>query len=174
MTAVGKLIGALMASVYAMFIVALPTASDAPDTVPTTVYKPATSVQIAPAASTPPTPTSTTPLPPAGDCEAYVGIAYAVGWTVDALDTLKLAMWLESGCDPAAVGDGGDSIGLLQIHCPTWGTPTANWPVGWMQHYGWGDCDDLTDPIVNLTVGLAIYEGWTGSTPGWQHWHALP
>ena len=174
MTAVGKLIGALMASVYAMFIVALPTAPDAPDTVPITVYTPATSVHSAPVASNPPTPTSTTPLPPAGDCEAYVGIAYAVGWPVDALDTLKLAMWLESGCDPAAVGDGGDSIGLLQIHCPTWGTPSRNWPVGWMQHYGWGDCDDLTDPIVNLTVGLAIYEGWTGSTPGWHHWHALP
>ena len=174
MTAVGKLIGALMASVYAMFIVALPTAPDAPDTVPTTVYTPATSVQNAPVATNPPTPTITAPLPPAGDCEAYVGIAYAVGWPVDALDTLKLAMQLESGCDPAAVGDDGDSIGLLQIHCPTWGTPSRNWPVGWMQHYGWGDCDDLTNPIVNLTVGLAIYEGWTGSTPGWQHWHALP
>jgi hypothetical protein len=174
MTAVGKLIGALMASVYAMFIVALPTPQKAPETVASTVYQPARTHTVAPAATNPPTPTSTTPLPSAGDCEAYVGIAYAVGWPVDALDTLKLAMRLESGCNPTAVGDRGDSIGLLQIHCPTWATPNRNWPIGWMQHYGWGNCNDLYDPIINLTVGLAIYEGWTGSTPGWHHWHALP
>jgi len=174
MTFIGKALTALMVGIYGMFVVTLPDAPKPDKTVKTTVYQPATSVQKPPVASNPPTPTTTTPLPAAGDCEAYVGIAYAIGWPVDALDTLKLAMRLESGCDPHAVGDFGDSIGLLQIHCPTWGTPSTYWPVGWMQHYGWGDCDDLYDPITNLTVGLAIYEGWTGSTPGWHHWHALP
>ena len=174
MTFAAKAALSVMATVWAWFAIHLPDPTPASTAVKTTVYQPATSAQNAPAASKPPTPTTTTPLPQAGDCEGWVGVAFGIGWPIAALDTLKLAMRLESGCDPVAVGDGGDSIGLLQIHCPTWGTPSRNWPVGWMQHYGWGDCDDLTDPIVNLTVGLAIYEGWTGSTPGWQHWHALP
>lgn len=174
MTFIGKALTALMVGVYGLFVVNLPDAPKPPETVKTTVYAPVTSVRNAPAASKTPTPTTTTPLPAAGNCEAYVAIAYHVGWPADALDTLALAMRLESGCDPQAVGDAGDSIGLLQINCPTWATPNSNWPVGWMQHYGFGDCDDLYDPITNLTVGLAIYEGWAGSTPGWHHWHALP
>jgi len=107
-----------------------------------------------------PTPTTTTPLPQAGNCEAWVGVAYGIGWPIATLDTLKLAMQLESGCDPAAVGDNGASIGLLQIHQPSWCRPNAYWPQGWMQHYGIGDCKDLYDPIINLRVGLMLYEGW--------------
>jgi len=174
MTFIGKALTAVMVAVYGMFVVTLPTAPKQPETVPSTIYSPATTHYSPVQATNPPTPTSTTPWPAAGNCEAYVAIAAHVGWPQTELDTLRLAMRLESGCNPQAVGDAGDSIGLLQIHCPTWGTPNSNWPIGWIQHYGWGDCNDLYDPVVNLTVGLAIWEGWKGSTPGWQHWHALP
>ena len=174
MTLVGKVISAVMAAVYATFIVALPTAPKPAETPKTTVYSPATMHYSPVDASNQPTPATTTPLPAAGDCEGWVGVAYAIGWPVVELDTLKLAMQLESGCNPQAVGDAGDSVGLMQLHCPSWATPNKNWPIGWAQHYGFGDCDDLRDPIVNLTAALAIWKGWKGSTPGWQHWHALP
>lgn len=174
MTFVGKAITAVIIAVYGMFVVNLPKPPEPAKTVKTTVYAPATSVRIAPVASNPDPPATTTPLPAAGNCDAYVAIAAHIGWPPSTLDTLRLAMRLESGCNPQAVGDAGDSIGLLQVHCPSWGTPNSNWPVGWMQHYGFGTCADLYDPIVNLTVGLAIFEGWAGSTPGWHHWHALP
>lgn len=174
MTFIGKALTAAMVAIYGMFVVTLPTAPKAAPTITSTVYNPTTSVTVAPVASKRANPTTTTTWPQAGNCDAYVAIAAHIGWPPAALDTLRLAMELESGCNPQAVGDAGDSIGLLQIHCPTWGTPNSNWPVGWMQHYGWGNCNDLFNPMTNLTVGLAIWEGWKGSTPGWHHWHALP
>ena len=174
MTLAGKMFIGLVAGLWGLFAVTLPEAPKPAETVKTTVYAPATSVQMLQVASNSPTPATTTPLQAAGDCEAWVGVAYGIGWPIAALDTLKLAMQLESGCNPQAVGDDGDSIGLLQINCPTWATPNANWPIGWMQHYGMGDCESLLDPVTNLRVGLMIWEGWEGSTPGWHHWHALP
>jgi hypothetical protein len=174
MTLAGKLITAAIAALWGLFTLALPDVPKQAETVKPAVYSPATSVQIVQDASNPIPPATTTPLPNAGNCEGWVGVAYGIGWPQQALDTLRLAMQLESGCDPHAIGDHGDSIGLLQIHCPTWATPNAAWPTGWMQHYGMGDCQSLLDPITNLRVGLMIWEGWEGSTPGWHHWHALP
>lgn len=174
MTILAKLITGAVLAVYGLFVVAMPDLQPGDPVVPTTRYEATTTHQNAPAATNPPTPTTSAPYPPAGACDAYVAIAYHVGWPEAALPMLREAMRLESACDPYAVGDRGDSIGLLQIHQPTWCTPSSAWPVGWMQHYRLGDCNDLYDPIVNLRVGLAIWEGWQGSTPGWQHWHALP
>ena len=174
MTFIGKALTAVMVAVYGMFVVTLPTAPKQRETVPSTIYSPVTTHYSPVQATNPPTPTSTTPWPAAGNCDAYVAIAAHIGWPQTELDTLRLAMHLESGCNPQAVGDAGESVGLMQLHCPSWATPNKNWPVGWAQHYGFGDCDDLRDPIVNLTAALAIWEGWKGSTPGWQHWHALP
>lgn len=51
----------------------------------------------------------------------------------------------ESNYNPNAVGDGGDSIGLMQIQ-PKWHTPR-------MKKLG---CTDLRDPFQNVTVGVAI------------------
>ena len=174
MTFAAKAALSVMATVWAWFAIHLPDPTPASTAVKTTVYQPATSAHNAPAATKPRTPTTTTPLPQAGDCEGWVGVAYGIGWPIATLDTLKLAMQLESGCDPAAVGDNGASIGLLQIHQPSWCRPNAYWPQGWMQHYGIGDCTDLYDPLVNLRVGLMLFEGWDGASPGWHHWHALP
>ena len=53
----------------------------------------------------------------------------------------------ESGCNPAAVGDNGNSIGLMQIQ-PKWHSERVK-KLG---------CTDLTDPYGNVTVGLDILE----------------
>jgi len=173
-TLIAKLLTGGILAIYGMFVVAMPDLQPGDPLVPTTRYE-ATSTHYSPVQATnPPTPTTTPPLPAAGDCEGWVGVAYGIGWPAAALDTLKEAMRLESGCDPYALGDDGDSVGLLQIHMPSWCTPNGNWPIGWMQHYNLGICGDLWDGPTNLRVGLAIWEGWEGSTPGWQHWHALP
>jgi hypothetical protein len=171
MTALTKMLIAGLVSLYAWVLVdpsqTSPTTQAVPATVPaTTHYSPAV-------ATTTPTPTTTAPLPAAGDCDGWVAIAWHVGWPDVALDTLERAMRLESGCDPAAVGDNGKSVGLLQIHMPSWCTPNRYWPAGWMQTHGLGDCQSLYDPITNLRVGLAMWEGWTGARAGWHHWHAL-
>jgi hypothetical protein len=174
MTLIAKVLTAAVIGVYGLFVVAIPDFQPGDPMVPTTLYEATTTHQNAPAATNPPNRTMTPSYPPAGACDAYVAIAYHVGWPQEALPTLREAMRRESGCNPNAVGDHGNSIGLLQIHQPSWCTPSSAWPIGWMQHYRLGSCSDLYNPIVNLRVGLAIYEGWTGSTPGWQHWHALP
>lgn len=174
MTLIGKVLTGIVVGLYGLFMLAIPTPNPTPSPVAATVYTVTTTHYSPIQATKPPTPTTTAPLPAAGDCEGWVGVAYGIGWPATALDTLKLAMQLESGCNPQAVGDHGDSVGILQLHCPTWATPNHNWPIGWTQHYGFGDCNALRDPITNLRAGLAIWEGWKGSTPGWQHWHALP
>lgn len=51
----------------------------------------------------------------------------------------------ESNYNPKAVGDGGDSIGLMQIQ-PKWHSKR-------MEKLG---CTDLRDPFQNVTVGVAI------------------
>lgn len=51
----------------------------------------------------------------------------------------------ESNYDPHAVGDGGDSIGLMQIQ-PRWHSER-------MEQLG---CTDLYDPYQNVTVGISI------------------
>ena len=172
MTALTKMMLAAFAGLYA-WVVAMPPSQlgPTPQAVPATT--PATAHYSPADATTSPTPTTTAPLPAAGDCEGWVGVAYGIGWPADELDTLKRAMQLESSCDPYALGDDGNSVGLMQIHMPSWCVPNGNWPIGWMQHYDLGICGDLWHGPTNLRVALAIWEGWAGSTPGWHHWHAL-
>lgn len=174
MTALTKLMLAAFAGLYGLFVATMPDLPPTASVVQTTVYKPTSTHYSAVQTTNPPTRITTPPLPAAGDCEGWVGVAYGVGWPAAALDTLKLAMQLESGCDPYALGDGGDSVGLMQIHMPSWCVPNRNWPIGWIQHYNLGICGDLWNGPTNLRVALAIWEGWEGSTPGWHHWHALP
>lgn len=165
-----KIVWASLIGLYGLFAVNVP---NAPKQAQTPSYTAATRVTVPQVASKPIPLPSSTPQIAAGDCDSFIGLAYGIGWPSAALDTLQLAMRLESNCDPHAVGDNGNSIGLMQIHMPTWCVPNDNWPVGWMQHYNLGICGDLWNPTTNLLVALAIWEGWTGSTPGWQHWHAL-
>ena len=54
-------------------------------------------------------------------------------------------IWRESSYNPSAIGDGGDSIGLMQIQ--------PKWCYQLMDELG---CQDLLDPYQNVTVGIEI------------------
>jgi hypothetical protein len=116
-----------------------------------------------------PTPTSLTPTP--RTCSEWAAYGQRFGWPDTELATLTVIMGRESGCQPQAVGDSGASIGLLQIHCPTWVQPSSNWPTGWAAHHGFNvTCDDLKHPDTNLALGFLIWAGVEGSGGGWWNW----
>ena len=54
-------------------------------------------------------------------------------------------IWKESRFNPNSVGDGGDSLGLMQIQ--------PKWHSGWMKLL---NCPDLLDPYQNVYVGVHI------------------
>ena len=54
-------------------------------------------------------------------------------------------IWRESSYNPSAIGDGGDSLGLMQIQ--------PKWNYQLMDELG---CQDLLDPYQNVTVGIAV------------------
>lgn len=57
-------------------------------------------------------------------------------------------IWRESCFDPNAVGDNGNSLGLMQVQ--------PRWCAEWMEQWG---CTDLMDPYQNVTIGIAILAG---------------
>lgn len=54
----------------------------------------------------------------------------------------------ESSFNPSAIGDNGDSLGLMQVQ--------PKWCMEWMEEWG---CTDLLDPFQNVTIGIAILAG---------------
>ena len=69
------------------------------------------------------------------ECERY-GIETALVLAV---------IWQESQYDASAVGDGGNSVGLMQIQ--------ERWHEDRMERLG---CTDLQDPYQNITVGVDL------------------
>ena len=123
------------------------------------------------AAPNTPTTATATPTPVDGSCASYVGVGLGLGWPASEAPQLAEIMRLESTCMTGAVGDGGNSIGLLQIHCPTWVAPSRYWPTGWTAAYGMPlTCEQLHNPRINLAVGLMIWRGLPGSGGGWHNW----
>lgn len=60
-----------------------------------------------------------------------------------------LAMcYRESSFNPSAIGDNGDSLGLMQVQ--------PRWCMEWMEEWG---CTDLLDPFQNVIIGIAILDG---------------
>lgn len=116
-----------------------------------------------------PTPAPITP----GDCQAFVGLAWTLGWPQEELDTLERIMRKESGCQPDAIGDKalGGSYGLMQVHIPTWCLPSKYWPAGWLAVHGSvspDNCIALLDPATNLAAALLIQR--EGGWPQWSTW----
>lgn len=141
-----------------------------PGAAPTATMVPANTVYRPLDASKPATPT-TVPQPPVGACSAWAGYALGFGWPGIEAPQLARIMYLESRCNPAAIGDNGNSYGLLQIHCPTWVAPSRHWPTGWAAANGYPiTCNDLLDPVTNLAIGFLIWAGVEGSSGGWGNW----
>lgn len=166
---------AIVGSIFvgAAFVVSLwisPLPNPDTDAAPTPTMVPANTVYKPIDASKPATPT-TVPQPPNGACSAWADYATGFGWP--AIETPQLAkiMRLESGCTPTAIGDNGNSYGLLQINCPTWVLPSTHWPTGWAAANGYPiTCNDLLDPQTNLAIGFLIWAGIPGSSGGWWNW----
>lgn len=81
-------------------------------------------------------------------CEKY-GVDPAVVFAV---------IWTESSFTTENVGDGGDSIGLMQIQ-PKWHQKTAN-ELG---------CPDLYNPYHNVVVGTRLLAGYLSSGRGIEY-----
>jgi hypothetical protein len=91
------------------------------------------------------------------------------------LDDLRIALQvaeLESACLPNAIGDNGQSWGLMQIN-DYWCTPVKYWPGGYLQTHGIIDsCTDLLDPLTNMHAAwhIATHHGWDN----WTTYKRLP
>ena len=109
-----------------------------------------------------------TPPPPyqGPGCAEWADTALRGGFTQADLTVALQVMELESGCLPDAIGDNGDSFGLMQIHTPTWCKPNKYWPRGYLQTKGiLSDCVELLEPLVNLHAAWHI-----SSNYGWENW----
>lgn len=68
-------------------------------------------------------------------------------------------------CLPDAIGDNGESFGLMQINS-FWCQPSRYWPEGYLQAFGLvNDCSDLMLPRTNLKVAWHI-----AANHGWANW----
>jgi len=101
-------------------------------------------------------------------CDEWMELAREVGWPEEELSRLSYTIYRESRCDPTQHNPDdpmGGSNGLMQIN-QFWCKSTKYWPDGWLQSHGVLDsCDELYEPRVVLSAGLAI---WGNS--GWQPW----
>jgi hypothetical protein len=103
---------------------------------------------------------------PVGVCPPVYDYALEAGFTSHEAAILDRIAWLESRCDPAAIGDSGQSLGVLQIHAPSWCTPNRWNPVGYLQAaLVLNSCEELFDVRVAVNAARAIYlEG------GFEQW----
>lgn len=135
---------------------------------PAVVNKTATRAAIA-------TTTTTIPSVPNGLlCPEYYNLAKEVGWPEDQLERLDYVMWRESRCDPSVHNKkdpAGGSRGLIQIN-GFWCRPNRFTDHGFLQDNDvLVNCDQLFDPHINLSAGLAIYNyGLEEHGCGWGPW----
>lgn len=102
-----------------------------------------------------PTPTTVAPV---GACWPVYAYALEAGFTPDEALVLDRIAWLESRCTANAVGDHGESLGILQVHAPSWCSPTRYYPVGYLQAaLVLNSCEELFDPVVAVKAARAIY-----------------
>lgn len=145
-------------------------ATVAPTTAPPTTT---TSTTTTTTTSTTTTTTSTTVPDIDAPCPEWHPTAIEAGWDTDHLERLGYIIWRESRCQPDAFnGDdpNGGSVGLVQIN-QYWCKQNRYNPDGWLQAQGvLGHCDDLHDPLTNLTAALAIYGYAEGRGCGWSPW----
>jgi len=105
--------------------------------------------------------------PPAtAKCPEWWYLAHQTGWTRCQMRRLDRIMWRESRCDMMAWNPkdpAGGSFGLMQIN--------GFW-VKWLRNLGIIEHKlDLSDPEINLTAALAIWEyAHERHGKGWSPW----
>ena len=98
-------------------------------------------------------------------CSEWADLAVRSGFVLDDLWIALQVMEYESMCIPDAIGDNGQSYGLMQINS-FWCSPSKYWPGGYLQTKGFLNyCQQLLDPALNLYVAWHI-----SSTHGWENW----
>lgn len=147
-----------------------------PATVTAFTALPATTTTAAPPITvdiTPDTVVLLAAVPQLSQCAEWTETALEAGWDTDHLHRLGYIIWRESRCQPDAFNGtdpSGGSRGLVQIN-GYWCRPSRYHPTGWLQAQGvLGHCDDLHDPLTNLTAALAIYGYAEGRGCGWSPW----
>lgn len=147
---------------------------------PSAVSAPAVTKKPGPGADIPsPSTTSTTipkpnPVPPEAKCPQVWATARSVGWPETEMVELDRILYRESRCLPQANNPNdpnGGSIGLMQIN-RFWCKPSRWYPDGYLQKQKvLLSCEDLYNPIVNLTAGLVIYKySEEVNFNGWLPW----
>ena len=105
-------------------------------------------------------------------CKEWADTAVRGGFVLDDLRIALQVAELESACLPNAIGDNGQSWGLMQIN-DYWCTPVTLWPAGYLQTHGIIDsCTDLLDPLTNMHAAwhIATHHGWDN----WTTYKRLP
>lgn len=98
-------------------------------------------------------------------CKEWADTAVRGGFVLDDLRIALQVAELESACLPNAIGDNGQSWGLMQIN-DYWCTPVKYWPGGYLQTHGILDsCTDLLDPLTNMHAAWHIARHY-----GWDNW----
>ncbi|MFZ9261636.1 MAG: hypothetical protein ACO23G_14595 [Limnohabitans sp.] len=99
-------------------------------------------------------------------CQEWADTAVRGGFVLDDLRIALQVAELESACLPNAIGDNGQSWGLMQIN-NYWCTPVKYWPGGYLQTQGIIDsCTELLDPLTNMHAAwhIATHYGWNNWT----------
>jgi len=113
------------------------------------------------------------PLMEGARCPQWHATALATGWAHDDLPNLDHILWRESRCLPHVhyAGDpNGGSHGLTQIN-GYWCRPNRWSTAGWLQDRAILDtCQDLYDPVVNLTAARRVWEYAAERGCGWRPW----
>ena len=152
---------AISALVYAFFIPQFPEI--------TNEVEPVSEIIITTTTTIPPTTTTTIPRT---DCEKVKDLARIIGWAESELDNLIKIVYRESRCSPSVINktlnkDGSYDYGLLQINDKSWCKPTRYHENGYLQKLGLiTTCDDLLNPIINLSAGLMLFD----YSNGWRQW----
>ena len=105
-------------------------------------------------------------------CKEWADTAVRGGFVLDDLRIALQVAELESACLPNAIGDNGQSWGLMQIN-NYWCTPVKYWPGCYLQTHGIIDsCTDLLDPLTNMHAAwhIATHHGWDN----WTTYKRLP
>ena len=116
------------------------------------------------------------PIPKTARCPQFWDEARQIGWKEADLKVLDFIIWRESRCNPRAHNttknaDGSTDMGLVQINDRSWCLPNRFNKKGYLQKQGIIQyCEDLFNPVVNLTAAKALYDYSKENGSGFRPW----